>query len=165
MTTTIYNIFSPHIPDWQKYALRYFEEHLEAVNLTGVCHLDEQETPELPRQIFMQLNDDWAAEPELVNEIVRALQSDGKDLALADDLRAMAAHLREIEGSLLSNLALEQEFEAAKEETLWEKLTDSNYKDILAFYQELSTTLHRAMFEATEWHMAKILDEVITKII
>lgn len=162
MTYIIYNILSPHIPDWQKYALRYFEEHLEAVNLTGACHVDEQETPELPRQIFMQLNEDWVAEPSIAQEIVATLPLENRDLpSTRNELRSLANHLREIESGLLGGIALKLDYIAAQKETLWEKLTDTNYKDIMAFHHELSTTLHRAMFEATEWHMAKIIDETV----
>lgn len=159
MTTTIYNILLPHIPEWQQYALRYFEEHLEAVNLTGACHLDEQETPELPRQIFMQLNDDWAAEPFIVQELLFAVQSIEDDKsALVKELQSTAAHLREMDSGLLGGIVLEQDYAAAQKKTLWESLTDTNYKDVMEFHHELSTTLHRVMFEATEWHMAKILE-------
>lgn len=159
MTSTIYNILSPHIPDWQKYAIRYFEEHLEAVNLTGACHLDEQETPELPHQIFMQLNEDWATESSIVQELLSAIQSIGENKSvLVKELQSTAAHLREMECGLLGGMTLEQDYAAAQKETLWEKLTDTNYKDVLAFHHNLSTTLHRAMFEAAEWHMAKILE-------
>lgn len=161
MTTTIYNTLSPHIPEWQKYALRYFEEHLEAVNLTGACHVDELETPELPQQIFMQLYADWDAEPTLVQEIISSLKAEDADLiATTNELHTTAIQLREMESGLLGGIALKQDFLAAQKETLWEKLTDTNYKDIMAFQHELSTTLHRAMFEAAEWHMAKIIDEV-----
>lgn len=165
MTTTIYNILSPHIPDWQKYALRYFEEHLEAVNLTGACHLDEQETPELPRQLFMQLNEDWAAESNMVQEIASVVLSTGTDReAAVQELQTIANHLREMESGLLGGMVLEQDYAAAQKETLWEKLTDTNYKDVLAFHHNIATTLHRAMFEATEWHMAKIIEMAAKKI-
>ncbi|MCQ2347798.1 MAG: hypothetical protein MJZ65_01260 [Paludibacteraceae bacterium] len=159
MTYTIYNILSPHIPEWQQYALRYFEEHLEAANSTGASHLDTHETPELPRQIFMQLNTDWDAEPTLVQEIISSLKAEDTDLtATINELRDMAAHLREMDNGLLDNLVLQQDYAAAQKETLWEKLTDTNYRDVMEFHYELSTTLHRAMFEATEWHMAKIIE-------
>lgn len=159
MTYTIYNILSPHILEWQKYALRYFEEHLEAANSTGASRLDTHETPELPQQIFMQLNTDWDAEPTLVQEIISSLKAEDTDLAATiNELRDMAAHLREMDNGLLDNLVLQQDYAAAQKETLWEKLTDTNYRDVMEFHHELSTTLHRAMFEATEWHMAKIIE-------
>ena len=165
MTSIIYNILSPHIPDWQKYALRYFEEQLEAVNLTGACYLDEQETPELPQQLFMQLNEDWDAEPSIVQELLFAIQSTREDKStLVEELQSAAAQLRDMDSGLLDNLVLQQDYAAAQEETLWEKLTDTNYQDVMAFYHELSATLHHAMFEAIEWHMAKVIDETANRI-
>lgn len=154
-------VLDPYIGEWQNYASKFFYDELAKVDRAGSSSLDEEENDELPRVIFNKLNESWGVEQQVIGEIICILKENNisSDDALST-LSQEAIVLREMVDGLLRNKVLEASYQKAKTITWIERLLDSNHVDVSVFYNELSITLSRAVFEAVEWHIAKVFETI-----
>lgn len=162
--------------------MRWISEQLESVDTSGDSILDKEETPNIPEQLFYKLNEIWAVEPDVVEEIgvrihetiveqrtvlTRVGVSEGEIDAFIKDaifgFKAMqverAERLRKIELPLSSEV-LQEFYEDAQHVTLIERIFHTNYKDVLRFQQQLCESLAIHIDEMIEWHTAKIIEDV-----
>lgn len=167
---------------WRTFCLRWISEQLESVDTSGDSILDKEETPNIPEQLFYKLNEIWAVEPDVVEEIgvrlhetiveqravlTREGVSEGEIDAFIKDaivgFKAMQAEraerLRKIELPLNSE-TLQAFYEDAQHVTLIERIFHTNYKDVLRFQQHLCESLAIHIDEMIEWHTAKIIEDV-----
>ena len=167
---------------WRTFCLRWISEQLESVDPSGDGVLDKDETPNIPEQLFYKLNEIWAVEPEVVDEIKIRLHEtidkqrgvltkegvpEGEIDAFIEDaivgFRAMqterAERLRKIELPLSSE-ALQAFYDDAQHVTLIERIFHSNYKDVLRFQQHLCESLAIHIDEMIEWHTAKVVEHI-----
>lgn len=158
-------VLDSYILEWQNFASKFFYDELAKVDRTGSSSLDEGEADELPRVIFSKLDETWSVEPQVVGQIIDLLKGNNisSDAALSI-LSQEAIFLREMVDGLLHNKVLEESYQRTQTITWLERLFDSNHVDVSAFYKELSITLSRAVFEAVEWHIAKIYEKVVADV-
>lgn len=126
-----------------------------------------------PRQLLQQLSDEWSVEDGLVESLVTDIKEKVEEikkklgaesaLEIVNEtikwLKAKAAELGYVEFEM-SIRKLNWLYEDAKEVTIMEFLTRSNYKDVIEYHEELRKKLWEMHYEAVEWHEAKILSEV-----
>lgn len=136
-------------------------------------HLAEKLDKDTPRQLLQQLSDEWPVEDGIVDTLIADIKSkievlkeslgDGAATEIVDEtkswLNAKAAQLVRVEFERYLN-TLDWMYDNAKEVTIMEFLTRSNYQDVISYHEELNKVLWEMHFEAVEWHQAKILSEV-----
>lgn len=136
-------------------------------------HLVDEICEDTPRLLLQQLSDGWPVEDGLVE-------------ALVTDIKAKVERIKEIHGIEAASEIVEETiewlktkaadlgfvefemtlrtlnwlYEDAKEVTIMEFLTRTNYKDVIEYHEELRKKLWEMHYEAVEWHEAKILSEV-----
>lgn len=128
-----------------------------------------------PHQLLQQLSDEWPVEEGVIESFTIDIKAKVEELKekfgvepaieIMDEtikwLRVKAAKLGCVEFEM-SIRTLNWLYEDAKEVTIMEFLTRSNYKDVLEYHEELRRKLWEMHYEAIEWHEAKILSEVAT---
>lgn len=126
-----------------------------------------------PRLLLQQLTDEWPVEDGIVESLAKEIRTkveeikEARGVQVASDivretiqwLKAKAAELGFVEFEL-SIRTLNWLYEDAKEVTIMEFLTRTNYKDVIEYHEELRKKLWDMHYEAIEWHEAKILSEV-----
>lgn len=126
-----------------------------------------------PRQLLLQLSDEWPVEKGDVELLLADIKIKVEEIKEARGveavseiveetiqwLKAKAAELAQVEFAW-SLRTLEWLYEDAKEVTIMEFLTRTNYKDVIEYHEELRRKLWEMHYEAIEWHEAKILSEV-----
>lgn len=128
---------------------------------------------DIPRQLLQQLSDEWPVEEGMVEALVTDIKAmvdglkekygeEGASMYVRETitwLRAKAAQLVRVEFALTPG-NLDWLYENAKEVTIMEFLTRTNYKDVIEYHEELRKKLWEMHYEAVEWHEAKILSKV-----
>lgn len=152
-----------HGSEWKDYALKWLETQMMSIDLLGGATLDKEENLDLPEKLLHQLDAEWSAELEVIAELKEDIcawqQAYGwSNVEILDELKKVAEDLREIDYPISPELRAA--YDSALEETWFERITDTNYKDILRFDFQLREHLYRNLEEMTQWHMAKVLDIV-----
>lgn len=168
--------------EWRTFCLRWIGEQLESVDPSGDGILDKEETPNIPEQLFYKLNETWAVEPDVIDEIKIQLRetidkqrwtltkegvsNEEIDAFIKDAIvgfKAMqterAERLRKIELPLSSE-TLQSFHDDAQHVTLIERIFHTNYKDVLRFQQHLCELLAIHIDEMIEWHTAKVIEHI-----
>lgn len=156
-------IFARFAEEWHDYALKWTMAHLQEIDSTGAANLDLNETPELPQQFLHQITDEWPIEPavlEAINSELQQLISGGMPItAIHAELAQIAQSLREIDFPIPQKL--QDAYTQAQDITILERLTGTNYKDVLRFDRYLREYLYQNINEMLQWHMAKIIDKTM----
>lgn len=156
-------VLQPYAADWRTYALNWVISQLKSIDVNGAAVLDEEETPELPEKLLKKLDAEWSPEPAVVAKLqfhIRKWQSNNKisDEEVSKDLKAIADSLRVIDFPVSQKLR--DDYDATVEVTWYERLTDTNFKDVVRYHRNLREYLYQNVEEMVQWHMAKILEMV-----
>lgn len=135
--------------------------------------LADEISKDTPRLLLQQLSDEWPVEDGVVDTLIADIKSkievlkeslgDGAATEIVDEtkswLNAKAAQFVRVEFERYLN-TLDWMYDNAKEVTIMEFLTRSNYQDVISYHEELNRVLWEMHSEAIEWHKAKVLSEV-----
>lgn len=174
LTSGINKYFATHYNQWEIktkwWVVAKWEELLPGGDRERLVDEINKDTP---HQLLQQLSDEWPVEEGLIESLAVEIKAKVEELkeklsvesalVIVDEttkwLKAKAAQLVfvEFETSLRD---LNWLYEDAKEVTIIEFLTRSNYKDVIEYHEELRKKLWEMHYEAVEWHQAKILSEV-----
>lgn len=166
--------FETHYSQWENITKGWVAHKWEELLPGGDReHLVDEINKDTPRQLLQQLTDEWPVEDGLVEALVTDIKAEverlretyGAEAAseIVEEaiqwLKAKAARLLHVEFEM-SLRTLNWLYEDAKEVTIMEFLTRTNYKDVIEYHEELRRKLWEMHYEAVEWHAAKILSEV-----
>lgn len=135
--------------------------------------LVEEINKDTPHQLLEQLSDEWPVENGIVESLVEDIKAKidkikkvhGVEVAseIVEEtiqwLKVKSAQLVRVEFEM-SLRKLNWLYEDAKEVTIMEFLTRTNYRDVIEYHEELIKKLWEMHYEAVEWHEAKILAKV-----
>lgn len=174
LTSGISTYFASQHNLWERKTHRWVAEKTsELLPGGGRQRLVNKIDRDIPLQLLQQLSDEWSIEEGIVESLVLDIRSkvemlikeqgDKSALEIVDEtikwLKAKASQLVRVEFEM-SLRRLNWLYEDAKEVTIIEFMTRSNYKDVIEYHEELNKILWEMHFEAVEWHEAKILSEV-----
>lgn len=128
-----------------------------------------------PRQLLQQLSDEWRVEEGVIESLTVEIKAKVEGLKekygvestleivgeTIEWLNAKAAELGHV-GFEMSMGKLNWLYEEAKEVSIMEFFTRTNYKDVIEYHEELRKKLWEMHYEAVEQHEAKILTAVAT---
>lgn len=157
------SVLRPHEADWKAYTLNWVISQLKSIDVKGAAELDEEETPDLPEKLLKKLDAKWLPEPAIVDELRSRIHDWQSVCGISNevvhrDLQKIADSLRIIDFPVSQKLL--DAYDAAVEVTWFERLTDTNFKDVVRFHRYLREYLYQNLDEMVQWHMAKILESV-----
>lgn len=174
LTSGVNSYFAENYNQWEKETRGWVALKAEELLPAGDReHLVDEIDKNTPRLLLEQLSDEWQVEDGKVDSLVTDIKAKVEGLretlgaevtsAIVAEtikwLKAKAAQLVHVEFEW-SIETLNWLYENAKEVTIMEFLTRSNFKDVIEYHEELRKKLWEMHYEAIEWHEAKILTEV-----
>lgn len=174
LISAINTCFATHYSQWEAKTKGWVTSKCEELLPGGDReHLVGEINKDIPRQLLQQLSDEWSVEEGIVESLVLDIQTKVDEFKeklgveytseIVEEtikwLRAKAAQLGYVEFEMTIG-TLNWLYEEAKEVTIMEFLTRTNYKDVIEYHEELRKKLWEVHYEAIEWHEAKILSEV-----
>lgn len=174
LTSGINVLFAEQYDHWEAKAKEWvaskWEELLPGGNRERLVDEIDKNTP---RRLLKRLSDEWSVEEGMVEALVADIKAmidglkekygeEGALLYVNETIKWLKAKVAQLEHVEFAETLgkLDWLYENAKEVTIMEFFTRSNYKDVIEYHEELRRKLWDMHYEAVEWHEAKILSEV-----